>query len=78
MKIEYTDLVLLNAELRRRNTRYHVSRKDENTACIEPPGECCLTDDLKRKALDCIKEYYNMKSISVHFSEDALYFTCEK
>ena len=47
MKIDFADIVLLNAELKKRNTRYHVTYKDENTACIEPPGECCLTDDLK-------------------------------
>lgn len=39
MKIDYADIVLLNAELKRRDTRYHVSYKDENTVCIEPPGE---------------------------------------
>ena len=25
--------------LRKTRTRYHVTYKDENTACIEPPGE---------------------------------------
>ena len=78
MRIDYADLVHLNVELKRRDTRYHVSCKDENTVCIEPPGECCLTDDLKRKALDCIRGYYHKKNISVHFSDDQLYFTCER
>ena len=40
MKIDFTDIILLNAELKRRDTRYRISYKDENTACIEPPGEC--------------------------------------
>lgn len=34
MKIDYADIVLLNAELKRKDTRYHVSYKDENTGCI--------------------------------------------
>ena len=33
MKIDFADIVLLNAELKKRNTRYHVTYKDENTAC---------------------------------------------
>lgn len=58
MKIEYTDFVLLNAELKQKNTRYHLSYKDETTVCIEPPGACSLTEDRKANALRCIKEYY--------------------
>ena len=61
MKIDYADIVLLNAELKRRDTRYHVSYKDENTVCIEPPGECCLTDVRKMNAMKCIEEYYRQK-----------------
>lgn len=78
MKIDYVDIVLLNAELKRRDTRYHVSYKDENTVCIEPPGECCLTDNRKMNAMKCIEDYYKKKDIEVHFSEDDLYFTCSK
>lgn len=78
MKIDYADIVLLNAELKRRDTRYHVSYKDENIVCIEPPGECCLTDDRKMNAMKCIEDYYKKKDIEVHFSEDGLYFTCSK
>ena len=86
MKIDFADIVLLNAELKKRNTRYHVTYKDENTAtykdentaCIEPPGECCLTDDLKTHAMECIRDYYRQKGVRVHFSEDELYFTCDK
>ena len=59
MKIDFADIVLLNAELKKRNTRYHVTYKDENTACIEPPGD-------------------RQKGVRVHFSEDELYFTCDK
>ncbi len=77
MKIEYADLVLLNAELKKKNTRYHVSYKNEYTACIEPPGECCMTDELKQNALNCIKEYYKKQNITVRFSKDQTYFICE-
>ena len=66
MKIDYADIVLLNALLKRRDTRYHVSYKDENTVCIEPPGECCLTDDRKMNARKCIEDYYGQKNIEVH------------
>ena len=38
MKIDFADIVLLNAELKKRNTRYHVTYKDENPACIDTPG----------------------------------------
>ena len=55
MTIAYQDIVLLNAALRARNLRYRVSWQDASTACVEPPGECCLTDDLKRKAYACIE-----------------------
>lgn len=78
MQIDYADLALLNAELKRKNTRYRVGYKNEYIAYIEPPGECCLTDDLNRKAYDCIQEYYHKKNLIVHFSKDKLYFTCEK
>ena len=76
MNIDDADIVLLNDELKRRDTRYHVSYKDEKTACIEPPGECCLADDRKINARKCIENYYGQKNIEVHFSEDGLYFTC--
>ncbi len=78
MKIDYADIVLLNAELKRRDTRYHVSYKDENTVCIEPPGECCMTDDRKMNAMKCIEDYYKKRDIEVYFSEDGLYFTCSE
>ena len=74
MKIDYTDIILLNAELSKRNTRYHLHYKNENTVCIEPPGECCLTDDMTRGTKNCIEEYYREKNMSVHFSDDGLYF----
>lgn len=41
MDINYGDIIVLNSELKRKNLRYHVSYKNEKTACIEPPGECC-------------------------------------
>ncbi len=48
MKIEYADLVYLNRELKKRGTRYHIAYKNEDIACLEPPGECCLTEKEKR------------------------------
>ena len=77
MKIDFADIVLINSELKKQDTRYHVTYKDENTACINPPGECCLTDDRKAAAMDCIRDYYRKKGVEVHFSENELYFTCE-
>ena len=76
MKIEYSDIVLLNAELKKKNARYHVRYKDENTGCIEPPGECCITEDRKEQTMECIREFYGRKDIEVRFSDDELYFTC--
>ena len=38
MDINYGDIIVLNSELKRKNLRYHVSHKNEKTACIEPPG----------------------------------------
>ena len=78
MKIDYADIVLLNAELKRRDTRYRVSYKDDKTVCIEPPGECCLTEDLRQNTLQCIREYYQKKHISVRLFNDVLYFACEE
>ena len=51
MTIAYQDIVLLNAELRARNLRYRVSWQDASTACVEPPGECCLTYSLHQQLL---------------------------
>ncbi|MGI6006123.1 MAG: RDAC family protein [Ruminococcus sp.] len=76
MKIEYSDIVLINAELNKENTRYHVKYKDDNTACIEAPGECCITEERKGRTLKCIREYYKQKHISAQFSDDGLYYTC--
>lgn len=64
--------------LRKTRIRYHVTYKDENTACIEPPGECCLTDELKTRAMECIRDYYWQKGVRVYFFEDELYFSCEE
>lgn len=77
MKIDYADIVLLNDELKRRDTRYHIAYKNEQTACLEPPGECCLTNERETTARECVKEYYRKKNVSVQFSGDGLYFTCE-
>ena len=77
MTIEFKDIVLLNDELRKQHTRYRIVYKNENTACIEPPGECCLTDNMKKKTKECIREYYGRKNARVFFSEDFLYFHVE-
>lgn len=76
MKIECSVIVLLNAELKKKNTRYHVRYKDETTGCIEPPGECCITENRKEQTMECIREYYGRKGIEVRFSDVELYFTC--
>lgn len=75
MKIEFADIVLLNHELKNQGTRYHVEYKDEDTGCIEPPGECCLTESMKKRAKECITEYYREKGEQVMFSDDFLYFS---
>ena len=68
MKIEFADLVLLNDELKKLNSRYHID---------ESPGECCLTQDMKEQTMMCIQEYYRGKNAQVIFSEDFLYFYVE-
>lgn len=73
MKIEFSDIVLLNAELKKHKTRYHLEYKNEQVACIEPPGECCLTEMMKTQARKCIEEYYAEKNMKVVFSDD---FSC--
>lgn len=75
MKIAYQDIVLLNAALRARNLRYRVSWQDASTACIEPPGECCLTDDLKRAAYACIEQWFAVRGAQVVWRADGLYFS---
>ena len=67
MKIEFADLVLLNDELKKLNSRYHIDYKNETTACIEPPGECCLTQDMKEQTMMCIQEYYRRQNARVIF-----------
>lgn len=76
--IDYADIVRLNAQLKESGLRYRVHYKNENTACLEPPGECCLTEDLTTKTKQCIQDYYRQKGIAVHFSEDGLFFTSQK
>lgn len=78
MNIEYLDLILINSELKKHNTRFHVSYKNETTGCIEPPGSCCLTEDNQKTALECIRKFYEAKHCTVHISEDGLYFTCQE
>lgn len=77
VKINYEDLVRINAELKKKNNRFHLSYRDESTACVEPPGECCRTEQMETEARQCIEEYYRVKNIFVQFSEDGLYFVCE-
>ena len=75
MKIAYQDIVLLNAALRARNLRYRVSWQDASTACIEPPSECCLTDDLRREAYACIEQWFAVRGAQVVWRADGLYFS---
>ena len=75
-EIDFADIALLNAELKQRGLRYHIYYKDEHTACLEPPGACCLTEDLKQNTMQCIREYYEKKHRLVHFFGGDLYFTC--
>ena len=77
MKIEFADIALLNTELKQRGLRYRLHYKNEQVACIEPPGECCLTEDMRRNTLRCIREYYESRRISVRFFDNDLYFACE-
>ena len=37
--IKYQDIVLLNGILEESGTRFHVGYKNEETACVIPPGE---------------------------------------
>lgn len=76
--IGYADIVRLNAQLKEAGLRYRVRYKNENTACLEPPGECCLTEDLTAKTKRCIQDYYRQKGMAVQFSPDGLFFTCKK
>ena len=77
MTIEFKDIVLLNDELRKQHTRYRIVYKNENTACIEPPGECCLTENMKKKTEECIESIMAGKMPGYFFSEDFLYFHIE-
>ena len=49
MDINYGDIIVLNSELKRNNLRYHVSYKNEKTACIEPRGGMLPDRRIKRK-----------------------------
>ncbi len=37
--------------------------------------ECCLTESMKKRAKECITEYYREKGEQVMFSDDFLYFS---
>lgn len=78
MEIQYQDLILLNAALQEKGLRCHVRYKNNQIACIEFPGECCFTEELKTGVLACIEEFYRQKKMRVTFSEDALYFQVEE
>ena len=76
--IKYQDIVLLNGILEESGTRFHVGYKNEETACVIPPGECCLTEEARENAEKCIQEYYESKGEEVRFSEDGYYFFCSE
>lgn len=61
MNIDYKDLILVNRELKENHSRFHISYKTADAVCIEPPGECCLTEDMKARTLQCIRAYYQRK-----------------
>ena len=75
--IEFGDLIQLNHLLKVKNTRYPLAYKDGTTACIEPPGACCLTPAMTRDAFSCIRDFYGERGMCVHFSQDGLTFTLE-
>lgn len=75
MTIAYQDIVLLNAEMRARDLRYRVSWQDASTACVEPPGECCLTDERKRQAYACIEKWFAARGARVVWRADGQYFS---
>lgn len=78
MEIAFEDLVLLNAELYRRGLRYRVSFQNDTTACIEPPGACCLTPALEEAAYSCIDAYFQKKGLRPVYTANRLKFTLEK
>lgn len=78
MQISYQDLIYINAGLRAHHIRYRVRYKNETTACLEPPGECCCTPEQRRSAVELIREYYQGRGVQVAFSEDRLYFTLKR
>lgn len=75
MGVAYEDIILLNAELKEKGLWYRAAYKDGKTVCVQPPGECCLTEEGKYKTEECIREYFGGKGKTVTFSEDGLYFS---
>ena len=53
--VKYHDIVLLNGILEESGTRFHLGYKNEETACVIPPGECCLTEEARETAIKCIQ-----------------------
>lgn len=78
VNIDYGDLVRLNRLLWEKGTGYHLAFRDSTTACLEPPGSCCLTPKKTQDALGCIQAYYQDKGLEVRWGEDGLYLTLEK
>ena len=76
--LDFGDLAALNHLLAEKGTRYHIAYKNHRTACLEPPGACCLTEAMTQTALDTIRRYYRERGLAVRFSEDGLYFSLEK
>lgn len=72
--ISFADIALLNAQLKESGTRYRLLYQNEETAGIEPPGECCLTPERTQQARDCIERYFGAKGETVLFSDDFLRF----
>ena len=75
--LEFGGLLPRNDRLKVKNTRSPLAYKDGTSACIEPPGACCLTPAMTRDAFSCIRDFYGERGMCVHFSQDGLTFTLE-
>ena len=75
MEILYQDLININGSFQQQDIRYHVRYKNESTACLEPPGACCCTPELQKRAFQLIEDYYHSRGMQVIFSDDCLHFS---
>ena len=73
LKIDYNDLVQIKIQLEEQGLNFKVRPKDEETACIEPQGQCAC-DGREGAARACIEAYYRKKGLMAEVTEDGLYF----